>query len=252
MKIARKWLSGCLTILLAAACQPSITQTKMASSPSPAQRVQAACKNLHKVVDIDDLLKQMYDNLDSQCLFEMPQEMLIQIWGIPVIDSMKEEVELNKQLENEIFNEKNTLYIYRTSNIKEINGKVEKFASLHVYTSPKFKQVNLSFGGSLDKGQYPNILPPPFIKQLSLEEINEDGFLTSFIENEKERSELQAKLPKQNIYQPNTRYYWINPKKLPNYPILYMETLPLSPFNLSNSTFPNTIELIQYAYILNH
>ena len=44
------------------------------------------CKNLGKVGDLDDLLFQMYSNLDSHCLFEMPVGELERIWGIPVYD----------------------------------------------------------------------------------------------------------------------------------------------------------------------
>ncbi len=44
------------------------------------------CHGLHKVTDIDDLLLQVYNNLDSHCLFYMPREELSKAWGIPVFD----------------------------------------------------------------------------------------------------------------------------------------------------------------------
>ncbi len=44
------------------------------------------CKGLRKVTDVDDLLKQFYDNIDSDCLFQIGTDDLEKIWGIKVFD----------------------------------------------------------------------------------------------------------------------------------------------------------------------
>ncbi len=46
------------------------------------------CKNLHKVKDIDDLLKQMYDNIDSHCLFEMNTDDLAKVWEVSILNTL--------------------------------------------------------------------------------------------------------------------------------------------------------------------
>ena len=41
--------------------------------------IPAECRGLHKVKDIDDLLLQMYENIDSLCLFEIDEEKLANV-----------------------------------------------------------------------------------------------------------------------------------------------------------------------------
>lgn len=69
----KKATAALLGILLIAGCSDAVTQ----SAEDNANRKEAGmgkttCKNLGKVGDLDDLLFQMYSNLNSHCLFEMP------------------------------------------------------------------------------------------------------------------------------------------------------------------------------------
>lgn len=206
MKMAIKWLSGCLTILLAAACQPSITQTKMASSPKPrvasepVQTIQTACKNLHKVVDIDDLLKQMYDNLDSQCLFEMPTAELEKIWGIRIFDYTGVEFQANEveakkwqtifKQESQFYETAHSLYI------KKINAK-----TLSILQTKTHAKLFHHYGGSLSKGQFPTLLPP-----FHQAEIPPDNFAPvppTYINND-----YPAPPPTNTLYNIESKYYW--------------------------------------------
>ena len=50
------------------------------------KHIPAECRGLHKVKDIDDLLLQIYTNIDSHCIFDIPMETLERIWGIPLFD----------------------------------------------------------------------------------------------------------------------------------------------------------------------
>lgn len=50
------------------------------------KHIPAECQGLHKVKDIDDLLLQMYYNIDTYCLFNIKTDDLQQLWGLPVIN----------------------------------------------------------------------------------------------------------------------------------------------------------------------
>lgn len=42
----------------------------------------AACRNLRRAEGIDDLVRQIYENLDTPCLFERPVQELAAVWGV--------------------------------------------------------------------------------------------------------------------------------------------------------------------------
>ena len=83
----KKATAALLGILLLAGCSDAVTQSaEDNANRKGADMGKTTCKNLGKVGDLDDLLFQMYSNLDSHCLFEMPVGELERIWGIPVVD----------------------------------------------------------------------------------------------------------------------------------------------------------------------
>ena len=83
----KKATAALLGILLLAGCSDAVTQpAEDNANRKEAGMGKRTCKNLGKVGDLDDLLFQMYSNLDSHCLFEMPVGELERIWGIPVYD----------------------------------------------------------------------------------------------------------------------------------------------------------------------
>lgn len=40
------------------------------------------CRNLHRVEGIDSLVRQIYENLDTSCLFDRPVQELAAVWGV--------------------------------------------------------------------------------------------------------------------------------------------------------------------------
>ena len=84
--------------LLLAACSPQEQPSAQESAPVSAANPQAAapqppaasasaapsagCTNLHRAEGIDDLMRQIADNIDTPCLFERPTDELAGIWGI--------------------------------------------------------------------------------------------------------------------------------------------------------------------------
>lgn len=222
MKTVRKWLLGCLTILLAAACQPSITQTKMASSPKPrvasepVQTIQTACKNLHKVVDIDDLLKQMYDNLDSQCLFDMPTAQLEKIWGIRIFGE--------GEYPDIDFEKKPVLFLQKISNnqIRNQYGQPEIKFEIHTTKAHQKKYSHYSsFSGSVDLGQFPKYLPQPDNRMMA-EPIHKQ-YPPNHIP-------VKRKIPKNTVYRiaddlsSPIKFYWINHHQNKDMPVLIIGT----------------------------
>lgn len=115
-----------------------------------AKKSSQSCQNLYQVIDIDDILKQMYDNIDSDCLFKMPANELEKIWGIKVFD-------LNTLTEPRVTIEKfaqsyQALYVTRHTSSSGIT-------SLKVLSS----YPTYSLGGSFVYGRFPYYLPPPKI-----------------------------------------------------------------------------------------
>lgn len=197
----KKYLIPITTILLASCEQNSHAQNTAASSP-PA--INTECKNLHKVVDIDDLLYQMYSNIDSHCLFEMPTGELEKIWGIPIVDytfpkiettetnqKLDEVIEYRKKVENEM----NTIYL-----LKWRSPHNEKYSRFDVWVTLNNTNKNYFFHQlkiNLEQKQFPKRLPEP-----------------NKIHHDKGDS----------IDNKSTFYLWHKPSQDNNTPILYIRT----------------------------
>lgn len=250
MKIARKWLSGCLTILLAAACQPSMTQTKMASSPKPrvasepVQTIQTACKNLHKVVDIDDLLKQMYDNLDSQCLFEMPTAELEKIWGIRIFDFVEfqntavnnltpEQLEIYNPKFNQViedvrqhFNNNNAIYLEKNGggNFAPSAKNNPEIIWFQIHTTPAHRKAYSQytwFSGSVDLGQFPKYLPKP--SEIILSEYIRLNIPKPPVHHT-HYDPSSVEIPQDTVYQEDSQYIWRSAEPNSKLPALVIRT----------------------------
>lgn len=61
------------------------------------QEKNGGCENLHAVTDINDLLLQMYENLDSHCLFQLPKDDLEKKWGIKIFGGNRNSNELERK-----------------------------------------------------------------------------------------------------------------------------------------------------------
>ncbi len=150
------------------------------------------CKNLHKVTDIDDLLKQMYDNIDSHCLFEMDTDDLEKVWGIRVFNhtpySKSESIKAVKFHRNK----------------KGISlGKYPSYFTLNITEKSKKSLV----AGSQRTGSYPKYLPNPIV-----------------IAPKRKYSQLiRDKKIKERKYQMYGQYFWLNSTKSLDKPFIFVE-----------------------------
>lgn len=62
-----------------------IVTTLFCLLPATSMAEENMCTGLKKVNNVDELLYQMYINLDSDCLFTMPLEELEEIWGFKIL-----------------------------------------------------------------------------------------------------------------------------------------------------------------------
>lgn len=198
----KKYLIPITTILLASCEQNSHAQNTAASSP-PA--INTECKNLHKVVDIDDLLYQMYSNIDSHCLFEMPTAELEKIWEIPILDNtnLKYEDEMQKQYQD--YEKKDFLFLRKH---KYNNQDIEVF---DIHIGKQYALKNGGYGGKTGT-KIPIFLPTPkIIEHPNNQKTFWEKIHNYIINNQKNSDE----------YNWGNFYYWNNIK---NYPMLAIQT----------------------------
>ncbi len=161
------------------------------------------CKNLHKVTDIDDLLKQMYDNIDSHCLFEMDIDDLEKVWGIKIFSDQKgirdEEYKQYKK-------QANAFYLLKVDYRKRGNSFTVRFTDK--FSNDYKKKGSVWSQSSLGSGKFPFYLPnKPFA-------IKSNAFHQKFVSDD---------IFKDSDYQQNTSYYWLNSDKSINKPFLHIE-----------------------------
>lgn len=167
------------------------------------------CKNLHKVKDIDDLLFQFYSNIESQCLFEMPTQELEKIWGIRILDYIGASSDKKDKLNIEYhltWENKDGLFLTK----EDFERGIPAFS---INITKKYRNDNAGWGGSIGQGQFPKLLPPPFI-------INKpfDPFIKPHIEGRKPIT------PKNTVYEIHSQYYWLNKERIDQLPVLFAYT----------------------------
>lgn len=195
------------------------------------------CQNLSKITDIDDLLYQMYSNIDSQCLFKMDTQALEKIWGIPIFDYVKNrtEEEVNIQIERrkQVEEREDTLYI--TKSVRHDNKKFQQ--EFNIYTSDLFKEKYKNYGGYAELGKLPKLLPPPDTQITDLYAMEVPHILTP---------------EKTTEYESYFIYHWFNSFKNPKKPFLQIYTgygagIRLIVFN-SNAVFPVHFQTFKYPH----
>ena len=234
----KKATAALLGILLLAGCSDAVTQ----SAEDNANRKEAGmgkttCKNLGKVGDLDDLLFQMYSNLDSHCLFEMPVGELERIWGIPVYDytlptdTASEEVNrrnseemdgytLKRQADQDKY--RNRLYweVIKSNDYDPDNeGKIKNIV---------FQVLQVKNYGVFMQGRLPKLLPPPIIleKAYPTSVLNPPD-VPPEIEGSDDYKEYQVNdffPPENTAYKYDTEYFWPNPKQDAKLPYLFIRT----------------------------
>lgn len=180
----------------------------------------SVCQNLHKVEDVDDLLKQFYDNIDSHCLFEMDTKELERIWGIRVFD-LRVELGTKNSPERWQYNEKgNGIYLVRFNN-KDIDN-------FQVFTTELYQQTYHSGWGNsfLSKGKLTTI--PKYDLKEKIQIQDHAPILTK---------EYIDSLPETDFDSLFTDYIWLNKEKSANKPSLVLST--------ADKTIPNSITLFK-------
>ncbi len=122
------------------------------------------CKGLHKVTSRDDLLQQMYATaFKSDCLYDMSNEELEKIWGIPVINDNK----LNNKYTKEEFDKNPSVLFY------DINSRLDFFVEEGNYMGSKYFVIHISrkafkYGIQtlFPEGYFPKYFGTPVIKKL--------------------------------------------------------------------------------------
>lgn len=214
----KKATAALLGILLLAGCSDGVTQEQGMKNQT--------CKNLAKIKGIDDLLFQMYSNLDSYCLFEMPTEELERIWGIPVLDFTDSKYDKRFDAIDSL----NTLYVRRYDDYEQKQKR-----ELIISMTDTYVEKNTPFwGGSIAQGQLPALLPKPIVIT-PISDPNAPAPIFDF------GFGLRFKEP-ENIYESSSYYIWLNKSERPEeFPALVIETSSYA------GSMPVSIELRQQS-----
>ena len=217
----KKATAALLGILLLAGCSDGVTQEQGMKNQT--------CKNLAKIKGIDDLLFQMYSNLDSYCLFEMPAGELERIWGIPVVDftDPKDEGRVS------VVDKEDTLYIIKMNADYE-HQKPNKIVLEVQMGDAYIEKITPFWGGSIAQGQLPALLPKPIVIT-PISDPNAPAPIFDF------GFGLRFKEP-ENIYESSSYYIWLNKSERPEkFPALVIETSSYA------GSMPVSIELRQQS-----
>lgn len=195
---------------------------------------QETCRNLHKVSDVDDLLKQLYDNIDSYCLFDMPTEELESIWGVKVFDfSNVDNISESRALVEEY-------HVYNRNNDTFFITKQKNENSVYLMISPTEVYVNKTNGiwlGNMGLGKFPADLPAPSKIHRMPHEVSLPNVSSDF----KPRPS-----PKNSVYDTWSFYYWWQGELEMSKPFLVIETgmdnVPASPVLYQNGYNYNFLE----------
>ena len=130
---------------------PKNTHTQEQKAPN--QKQPQSCRDyLHKVTDLDDLIRQMFQTgLFDNCLYDFQPEELQQIWGIPVLPDTKG-------------------FDFRASQA-DVNSPFNFFVQFDTFPNEKLKQFSIALnkkgyeqdGTLFPSGKFPDFLPKPSI-----------------------------------------------------------------------------------------
>ncbi|WP_143325945.1 hypothetical protein [Vandammella animalimorsus] len=221
-------------VLLVAACASQAQPVPAPEKASEAMK-QAACKNLAPIKDIDDLLYQMYSNLDSQCLFEMPTSELEEIWGIRIFDltgphgSKKREAQL-KAYHQHHANGVNGVFMVKSDGEPSSGQLLRIEAATHAANG-----MNNKFGGSLGELRLPVQLPPPNRSH----QMHPLAWPDAMPENLGSNATPTPKHIDKSEYDVFTDYFWFTAPPNPKNPLLIIKTHHIHE--------PDQIEVKQYS-----
>ena len=194
------------------------------------------CKNLAKIKGIDDLLFQMYSNLDSHCLFEMPVGELERIWGIPVYDYTPPTDTASEEVNRRNSEEMDGYTLKRQADqdkYKRLHWEVIKSNDYDPDNEGEIKNVVFEIFSAKDygvfmQGKYPKFLPPPIIKEPESEYFMDPPYVNHEVEGYTPPTEFEKNgflPPSDTVYKQNTEYFWLNPGRDVKLPYLTLRTI---------------------------
>ena len=230
----KKATAALLGILLLAGCSDAVTQpAEDNANRKGAGMGKTTCKNLGKVGDLDDLLFQMYSNLDSHCLFEMPVGELERIWGIPVYDYTLPTDTASEEVNRRNSEEMDGYTLKRQADQDKYRNRLywEVIKSLTKSTDTKnivtFDIRSAKDYGVFMQGKYPKFLPPPIIKEPESEYFMDPPYVDHELEGYTPPTEFERNgflPPSDTVYKQNTEYFWLNPGRDVKLPYLTLRT----------------------------
>ena len=233
----KKATAALLGILLLAGCSDAVTQSaEDNANRKGADMGKTTCKNLGKVGDLDDLLFQMYSNLDSHCLFEMPVGELERIWGIPVYDYTLPTDTASEEVNRRNSEEIDGYTLKRQADqdkYKRLHWEVIKSNDYDPDNEGEIKNVVFEIFSARDygvfmQGKYPKFLPPPIIKEPESEYFMDPPYVDHELEGYTPPTEFERNgflPPSDTVYKQNTEYFWLNPGRDVKLPYLTLRTI---------------------------
>ena len=233
----KKATAALLGILLLAGCSDAVTQpAEDNANRKGADMGKTTCKNLGKVGDLDDLLFQMYSNLDSHCLFEMPVGELERIWGIPVYDYTLPTDTASEEVNRRNSEEIDGYTLKRQADqdkYKRLHWEVIKSNNYDPDNEGEIKNVVFEIFSAKDygvfmQGKYPKFLPPPIIKEPESEYFMDPPYVDHELEGYTPPTEFERNgflPPSDTVYKQDTEYFWLNPGRDVKLPYLTLRTI---------------------------
>ena len=161
------------------------------------------CKNLHEIQSGEDALKQLYDNLNTDCFAKIPEIELEEVWGIKVYD-FDNPNSITKNMNDDEFYEYLSNWFFKGKMAEKIRSefKFDKDKNsrkyLQFYKNSKYlKKHDYKLITYNDK--FPKILPNPLIECNDKKDIT-GTFFGGWIRPSKEVD--------YGIYSPICRYLW--------------------------------------------
>ena len=157
------------------------------------------CRHLKPVHELKDLLQQLHANLDSNCILQMSDAELEQVWQLPIIDSRIE----NRQL-LELIEALSKPYVGGASNfvVAQRSRNNPNESLLSIYITHDFRQKKLSL---FPDGRIPNYLPNPNIAYVP------PDYADYYDNSENDYSNFLGKEHRNDFFKVMT-VYWESPK----------------------------------------
>lgn len=165
---------------------------------------QNTCTDLKKVNNLDELLYQIYTNLDSDCLFTMPLSELEEAWGIKIasrerLQPGQKMFELRESIDFDdkpYHSEADAFYV-------EADREDNRTKRFHILITNAYFQAHKTL---FPEGNFPKLIPEPIYKFTP-----DDIFYPPEMADQPKRDYPRPQKP--GVYMSDFNYYWLNADK---------------------------------------